>query len=155
MLKVFEKQKFSEFQPRQFSFLTMNFTWGLLNFKLKELLITEIFKKLSSFNRLYMLHFAGKGSILSVLEKEILGKIGEMVKKSEKKNYFPYFGMLRPQETPLCWQNTEEVISRVYSHSILCGNKGPIWSISIAAMYSECKVTQKQVSRPQKVWHTS
>ncbi len=90
-----------------------------------------------------MLHFIGKGPIWSVLQTEILRKIEEMVKKSKKKR-FSSFWSVRPPETPLCWQNTEKVIPRLYSHSIVHGNKGPIWSNSVAAMYSESKVTQNK-----------
>ncbi len=57
---------------------------------------------------------------------------------------------------------SREVTPRLYSHSTLHGNEGPIWSISVAAMYSECKglctlarsATQSQsgaVSRPRTV----
>ncbi len=50
-------------------------------------------------------------------------------------------------ETPLCWQNTEKVTPRVYRRSILRGNKGPVWSISVAAVYSERKfLTLKRCS---------
>ncbi len=94
----------------------------------------------------------GKGPIWSFLEIKILRKIGEMVKKSKK--LFSLFWCIRPPETPLCWQNSEKVTPRLYSHSILHGNKGSIWSISVAAMYSECKATRKQVPRSQKLWHT-
>ncbi len=55
---------------------------------------------------------------------------------------------------PLCWQNTEKVTPRLYLSLILHGNKGPIWSIFVAVVYSECKATQKQVPHSQKVWHT-
>ncbi len=78
-----------------------------------------------------MRHSAGKGPIWSFLETKIQRKIREMVKK-------PYFGMLGHQKS-LCLQNIEKVTPMLYSHSILHGNKGPIWSISVAATYSECK----------------
>ncbi len=76
-----------------------------------------------------MWHSVGKGPIRSFLEMEILRKIGKIVKKR-----FSLFWCVRPPETILCWQNTEEVTPRLYSHSILHANKGPIWSISVAAV---------------------
>ncbi len=60
-----------------------------------------------------------------------------------EKNDLAYFGVLGHQ-IPLCWQNTEKVTPRFYSHLIIHGNKGPIWSISVAAMYSECKATENK-----------
>ncbi len=69
--------------------------------------------------------------------------------KNQKENFL--FSCVRPPETPLCWQNTEEVTPRLYSRSILHDNKGFIWSISIAAKYGECTVTQKQVPHPESV----
>ncbi len=96
-----------------------------------------------------MWHFTGKGLIWSFLEMEILRKIGELSKI--KKKIFSLFWRGTPPETSLCWQNTEKVTSMLFSHSILHGNKGPIWFISVAAMYSECKATQKQVPHSQNV----
>ncbi len=45
-----------------------------------------------------MWHSVGKGPIWSF--PGILRKIGEMVKKSKKKNDFPYFGVLGHQKHP-------------------------------------------------------
>ncbi len=75
-----------------------------------------------------MWHSIGKRPIWAFLETEISRKIGEMVKK-----------------LPLCWQNTEKITPSFYSPLILHGNRGPIWSISIAAVCSEYKAIQKQV----------
>ncbi len=47
--------------------------------------------------------------------------------------------------TPLCWQNIEKFTPRPYSRLILHGNKGPIWSISVAAVHRERKAAQKQI----------
>ncbi len=91
---------------------------------------------------LYLWHFIGKGPIWSVLETEILKKIREMVKKLKKIIFLIW--SVRPPETPLCWQNTEKVIPRLYSRSIVHGNKMPIWSVSVAVMYSE-RSDRKQV----------
>ncbi len=46
-----------------------------------------------------MWHSVGEGAIWSLLEMEILRKIGEMVKKL-KKNDFPYFLVLGHQKHP-------------------------------------------------------
>ncbi len=94
-------------------------------------------------NVFYMWRSIGKGPIWSFLETEILREIGEMVEKSKKK--FSLFWCVRPRETPLCWQNTEKVTPRLYSRSILYGNKGHIGSISTAAVYSDCKATQSSL----------
>ncbi len=69
----------------------------------------------------------------------------------ESKKMISLFWHVRPPETPLCWQNTGKVTPRLYSRSISHGNKEHIWSISVAALYSERKVTQKQVLHSQKV----
>ncbi len=61
-----------------------------------------------------------------------------------EKNDFPYFGVLGHQKHPQCWQNTEKVIPRPYSRSIVHGNKRAIWLVSVAAMYSEPEVTQNK-----------
>ncbi len=89
-----------------------------------------------------MWHFIGKGPDWSVLETEILRKIGEMVKKLKKM----IFLILEcwPPETSTCWQNTEKVILRLHSRSILHGNKRPIWSVSVATMYIEPEVTKNK-----------
>ncbi len=83
-----------------------------------------------------MWHSIGKEPTRSFLEIEILRKIGELAKKWKKKK-FSLCWHIRPLETPLCWQNIEKVTSKLYSRSILHGNEGPIWSISVAAVYSE------------------
>ncbi len=61
------------------------------------------------------------------------------MKLSKNRKKISLFLRVRPPETPLCQQNTEKITPRLYSRSILYGNKGPIWSISVAAMYSERK----------------
>ncbi len=71
----------------------------------------------------------------SFLETEILRKINKWEKI--EKNYFPYFCVLGHQKHPYVGR----MLKRLYSHSILRGNTGPIWSISVAAVYSECKAT--------------
>ncbi len=96
-----------------------------------------------------MWHSAGKGPIWLFLETEKLRKIGEMVKKLKKMIFLWH---VRLPETPLYWLNIKKVTPRLYSHSILRGNKGLIWSTSIVTMYSECKTIQKQVPHSQKVW---
>ncbi len=47
-----------------------------------------------------MWHSVGKRPIWLFVETEILRKIGGMVKKSKKKNDFPYFGVLGHQKHP-------------------------------------------------------
>ncbi len=74
-------------------------------------------------------------------------------KNQKKKKRFSLFLLVRLPETPSCWQNTEKVTPSLYLCSILHNNKGPIWSISVAAMYSGCKATQKQVPHSQ-AWYT-
>ncbi len=63
-----------------------------------------------------------------------------------EEHLFSLFWHVRLPETPLRWQNTKKFTPSLYSHSILHGNNGPIWSISVATMYSEHKGTQKKVS---------
>ncbi len=70
-----------------------------------------------------MWHSVDKGPIWSFLQMEIFRKMGEMVKKLKKKFLF---WRVTLAETPLRWQNTEKVTPRLYSRSILYGNKGPI-----------------------------
>ncbi len=90
------------------------------------------------FVRICGIHSIGKGSIWSFLEMEILRKIGEMVKKKR----FSLYWRVRAAETHLYRQNTEKVTPRLYSRSISHGNKGPIWSIPVAVVYSdECKAS--------------
>ncbi len=96
--------------------------------------------------------WSGKAAIWSFLEIEILRKIGKMVKKLKK--LFSLFWNVRPPGHPY--------VGRILKKSLQCSTyaqfhmaiKGPIWSISVAAEYSEHKATQKQVPHSQKVWHT-
>ncbi len=57
----------------------------------------------------------------------------------KKKKRFSLFWRATIPEPPLCWQNTEKVTPRLYSRSILYGNRGPIWLISAAAVCSQRK----------------
>ncbi len=78
---------------------------------------------------IYMWHSVGEGPILSFLKMEMLRKIGEMVKKLKKMIFLIW--CVRPPETSLCWQNTEKVTPRLNLRSIIHGNRGFIWSISL------------------------
>ncbi len=93
--------------------------------------------------------YSNYGEFLKIIKKWITSNGEVFINHHSVPNYNTPSGVSKCQ----CWQNT--VTPMLSSHSILPGKKGPIWSISISAMYSECKAMQKQVPHSQKVWHTS
>ncbi len=81
-------------------------------------------------------------------------KIGEMVKKLEK-NDFPYYGALGHQKHTYVGKILKKSLQGSIHTQFYMALKGSIWSISVAAVYSEHKATRKQVPHSQKRWFTS
>ncbi len=71
-----------------------------------------------------------------------------------RKNDFPYSDMLGHWKHLYFGRILKKSLQGSF-RSILRGNKGLIWLISVAFVYSECTATQKQVPHSQKGWHNN